>query len=44
METKLLAMHMHRAGKAMGDKRAVVAEKGFNRPFKRVIISKTGLA
>ncbi|KAG1674603.1 hypothetical protein FOA52_001852 [Chlamydomonas sp. UWO 241] len=31
------------AGKAMGDKRAVVAEKGFNRPFKRVIIKKAGL-
>jgi hypothetical protein len=34
---------MCRAGKAMGDKRAIVAEKGFNRPFKRVIIAKSGL-
>ena len=31
------------AGKAMGDKRAIVAEKGFNRPFKRVIVSKSGV-
>mmetsp|Transcript_26657 Transcript_26657/g.58131 ORF Transcript_26657/g.58131 Transcript_26657/m.58131 type:complete len:407 (-) Transcript_26657:1429-2649(-) len=31
------------AGKALGDKRADVAEKGFNRPFKRVIIAKSGL-
>eukprot|EP00955_Chlamydomonas_euryale_P095248 364925-Chlamydomonas_euryale.AAC.6 len=34
---------VRRAGKAMGDKRATVAEKGFNRPFKRVVIKKAGL-
>ncbi|GBF92527.1 peptidyl-prolyl cis-trans isomerase, chloroplastic [Raphidocelis subcapitata] len=32
------------AGKAIGDKRAIVAEKGFNRPFKRAIVSAAGLA
>ena len=31
------------AGKAMGDKRATVAEKGFNRPLKRVIVSASGV-
>lgn len=31
------------AGKAIGDKRATVAEKGFNRPFKRAIVSAAGL-
>jgi peptidyl-prolyl cis-trans isomerase B (cyclophilin B) len=31
------------AGKAIGDKRAAVAEKGFNRPFKRVLIKKCGV-
>jgi len=30
-------------GKVIGDKRAVVAEKGFNRPFKRVVISSSGI-
>ena len=29
-------------GKAIGDKRAIVAEKGFNRPFKRVLIGIAG--
>lgn len=31
------------AGKAIGDKRATVAEKGFNRPFKRVVVKKCGV-
>ncbi|KAL6748390.1 hypothetical protein V8C86DRAFT_2878728 [Haematococcus lacustris] len=31
------------AAKAMGDKRATTAEKGFNRPLKRVIVSGGGL-
>lgn len=31
------------AGKAIGDKRATVAEKGFNRPFKRVVVKKCGI-
>jgi len=31
------------AGKAMGDKRATVAEKGFNRPLKRVIVTASGV-
>ena len=30
-------------GKAMGDKRATVAEKGFNRPFKRVVVKQCGI-
>ena len=29
------------AGKLIGDKRAVVAELGFNRPFNRVLIGKS---
>jgi peptidyl-prolyl cis-trans isomerase B (cyclophilin B) len=29
-------------GKMIGDKRAVVAEKGFNRPLKRVLIGNAG--
>jgi len=34
----------HRTAKMImiGDKRAVVAEKGFGRPFKRVVFSGTG--
>ena len=32
------------AGKAMGDKRAIVAEKGFNRPLKRVLVANAGLS
>jgi hypothetical protein len=36
--------HSLPAGKAIGDKRAIVAEKGFNRPFKRAIVSGAGLA
>jgi hypothetical protein len=31
------------AGKAMGDKRATMAEKRFNRPLKRVLIANAGL-
>ncbi|KIY95020.1 hypothetical protein MNEG_12941 [Monoraphidium neglectum] len=31
------------AGKAIGDKRATVAEKGFNRPLKRAIVSSAGI-
>jgi peptidyl-prolyl cis-trans isomerase B (cyclophilin B) len=30
-------------GKAIGDKRATVAEKGFNRPLKRAIVASAGL-
>jgi hypothetical protein len=29
-------------GKAMGDKRAIIAERGFNRPFQRIFISAGG--
>jgi hypothetical protein len=31
-----------RVAKFIGDTRAVVAEKGFNRPYSKVIISKSG--
>jgi len=31
-----------KTAKLIGDKRATVAEKGFGRPFKRVVISKAG--
>ena len=31
-----------RAGKAMGDKRAVTAERAFNRPFKKVVVAAAG--
>lgn len=31
------------AGKMMGDKRATVAEKRFNRPLKRVLVANAGL-
>lgn len=31
------------AGKMMGDKRATVAEKRFNRPLKRVLVGNAGL-
>ena len=31
------------AGKAIGDKRATVAEMGFNRPFNRVTVLASGL-
>lgn len=31
------------AGKAMGDKRATVAEKRFNRPLKRVLVGNAGV-
>lgn len=30
-------------GKAIGDKRATVAEKGFNRPLKRVLVASAGV-
>lgn len=30
-------------GKLIGDKRATVAEKGFNRPLKRVLVSAGGM-
>lgn len=33
----------HLAGKMMGDKRATVAEKRFNRPLKRVLVANAGL-
>ncbi|KAF5834833.1 hypothetical protein DUNSADRAFT_8373 [Dunaliella salina] len=32
------------AAKAIGDKRATTAEKGFNRPLKRIIVANSGLA
>ncbi|XAR63878.1 Peptidylprolyl isomerase [Bertholletia excelsa] len=32
-----------RVAKLIGDKRAVVAEKGFNRPYSRVVVSNCGL-
>lgn len=31
------------AGKALGDKRATVAEKRFNRPLKRVLVANAGV-
>ena len=31
------------AGKAIGDKRATVAELGFNRPFNKIVIGKSGV-
>jgi hypothetical protein len=31
------------AGKMMGDKRATVAEKRFNRPLKRVLVADAGV-
>jgi hypothetical protein len=33
-----------RAAKAIGDKRADVAETGFNKPYSKIIIAKSGLA
>ena len=32
-----------RAGKAIGDKRANVAEMGFNRPFNKVVVASSGI-
>jgi peptidyl-prolyl cis-trans isomerase B (cyclophilin B) len=32
-----------KAGKALGDKRAIVAEQGFNRPFNKVVVASSGL-
>lgn len=31
------------AGKAAGDKRAIVAERGFDRAFARIVIEESGL-
>ncbi len=31
-----------KAGKSSGDKRALVAERGFNRPFAKIVISDSG--
>jgi hypothetical protein len=39
--TRLL-LNFCRVAKFIGDTRAVVAEKGFNRPYSKVIISKSG--
>lgn len=33
----------NRAGKFLGDKRADVAEKGFGRPFQKVLVSASGV-
>jgi hypothetical protein len=32
-----------KAGKALGDKRAIVAEQGFNKPFNKVVVSSSGV-
>lgn len=32
-----------RVAKLIGDKRAVVAERGFNRPYSKVIVTNCGL-
>ena len=32
-----------RAGKFLGDKRADVAEKGFGRPFQKVLVTASGM-
>ena len=32
-----------RAAKAIGDKRADVAETGFNKPYSKIIVAKSGL-
>ena len=37
------AVVMCRVAKLAGDKRADVAEKGFGRPFRRVIIAQSGV-
>lgn len=47
-EVDLLLMHENkhacgRVAKLAGDKRADVAEKGFGRPFRRVVIAQSGL-
>lgn len=42
-QTHTITQPFFEAGKAIGDKRATVAEKGFNRPFKRAIVSAGGL-
>lgn len=34
---------MSRVAKLIGDKRAVVAERGFNRPYSKVIVTNCGL-
>ena len=32
-----------RAGKLVGDKRAIVAEMGFDRPFNKILVAASGL-
>ena len=34
---------VYRAAKTFGDKRADVAEKGFGRPFQKVLVSASGI-
>lgn len=34
---------MNRVAKLIGDKRAVVAERGFNRPYSKVVVTNCGL-
>jgi hypothetical protein len=37
-----MVLNFCRVAKFIGDTRAVVAEKGFNRPYSKVLISKSG--
>jgi len=36
-------LYYYRVAKLIGDKRAVVAERGFNRPYSKVIVTNCGL-
>lgn len=38
-----LVWHGYRVAKAVGDKRVIVAEQGFGRPFARVVVSGSGV-
>lgn len=38
-----LFLFVFRVAKLIGDKRAVVAERGFNRPYSKVVVTNSGL-
>lgn len=39
----IAVVYANRVAKVIGDKRAVVAERGFNRPYSKVVVTNCGL-